>query len=172
MHIELFRMKKANYFFGQKLEILTIVAPKTRTCLSLESVTLLKCGVWLTSIALIRSRCWTNWVICWLQSHSKKAQCTVLQLSKEGWTKLFPHLSWASDHLIMQCFTSLKPLYIVGSVCFGFFGFNLGKNIFLQCFWNRLQNLPFCASKWMVINYIGWIVSNHVQSNYSKSNWS
>ena len=53
-----------NFFCGN-LEILAIVAPKTRTCLSLESVTLLKCGVWLTSISLIRSRCWTNWVICW-----------------------------------------------------------------------------------------------------------
>jgi hypothetical protein len=61
-------------------------------------------------------------------------QSTVLQLSKEGWTKLFPHLSRASDHLIMQCFTSLKPPYIVGPVCFGLFGYNLGKNMFYSDF--------------------------------------
>ena len=88
--------------------------------------------------------------------------------------KVFPHLSWASNHLIMQCFTSLKPPYIVGPVCFGLFGYDLRKTMLLLVILkkNRIKNLPFCASKWMVINYMGWIISNHVQINCSKSNWS
>ena len=58
------------------------------------------------------------------------------------------------EHLTMQCFTSLKPPYIVVPVCFGLFGYNLGKTMFLHkvILKNiRLQNLPFCASKRMII---------------------
>ena len=33
--------------------------------------------------------------------------------------------------LIMQCFTSIKPPYIVGPVFFGLFDYNLGKTMFL-----------------------------------------
>ena len=102
-------------------------------------------------------------------THATYYQGTVLQFSKdEGWTKLYPHLSCASDHLIIQCFTSLKPPYIVGPVCFGMIGY-VFVVILTQ---DKLQNLPFCASKWIIIKYIGWILSNHVQINYSKSNWS
>ena len=68
---------------------------------------------------------------CSTKENLKKRPCTVLQLIKEGWTKLFAHLSRASDHLIMECFTSLKPPYIMRPVLFGFFVQNLGKTMFL-----------------------------------------
>jgi hypothetical protein len=72
--------------------------------------------------------------IPWFAPRTTDAQCTVFQLSKEGWKKVFPHLSWASDHQIMQFSTLLKPLFIVGPVCFSLFGHNWGKTMFYNDF--------------------------------------
>ena len=50
-------------------------------------------------LAAFKNEDWTSLCI------SQFMHCTVFQLSKEGWTKEFPDLSWTVEHNIIQFYT-------------------------------------------------------------------